>query len=190
MSIVCITLISYANAEVPQDLTLKKAALEKFLREANNPKSSLGKAIAKINEETSDGRNHSGTIDLPITKKDLQLVVIGNEEITNPWHYGTKNEEETACSAGLNSAKYLVLLSSFTGVHYALEFAVYSFTVEVTRVIHTERVDGAKIEYCEDAGANDTNGEFKNLPSTLTIGEIEEVSIDKTNAALNNEQRE
>ncbi|MGZ3789663.1 MAG: hypothetical protein ACXVLQ_14130 [Bacteriovorax sp.] len=170
---------SFSRAEIPNAGHFKKAAIEKFLKEANDPKTKLGARIAQINEETTDGRNQDGTINLPIKKSDLQVVLLSSEEITNPWHYGNKNEKGDVCSANTGPADFLILLSSHTGVHMASEFETYLFKVGVDEILSAKRKDGKEIEYCEDI-AYDENHVYVELPSKLEISEISEADLKDT----------
>ncbi|MDD4975542.1 MAG: hypothetical protein PHY93_14375 [Bacteriovorax sp.] len=170
---------SFSHAEIPSNRSFKKGAIEKFLQEANNPASKLGARIAQINKETEDGRNQDGTINLPIKRSDLQVVLLDSEEITNPWHYSNKNEKGDICSANTGASNFLILLSSTTGVHMASEFSTYTFKVNVDEIISAKRKDGKEIEYCDDV-AYDENQQYIDLPSKMEIGEISEVNLQDT----------
>lgn len=104
---------------------MKDAVIERFLKEANDSKSDIGKKIARINKETEDGRNQNGTIALPIKRKDLQVTVISGEEMLAVWHYGY--EEAGYCKASGNSATFMILLTTMQGVHSAGEYGTVAF---------------------------------------------------------------
>ena len=102
--------------------TLKAALVKQFLKDANNPKSTIGKQIKQINADTEDGRNQNGTIQLPIKKEHLQIVMIEAEDNHVPWHYA--NKDNGYCHATGDSARFMIYLSQDQGVHYANAFSL------------------------------------------------------------------
>lgn len=104
---------------------LKAQVISKFTQEANRAGSPLAKAIAKINEETSDGRNPNGSIALPVTADSLQVIVLEGEQIYRPFHYSSF--ERGRCMASGISATLLIVLSSSSGVHGAQNFSALTY---------------------------------------------------------------
>jgi hypothetical protein len=155
--------------------TMKNMAIAKFLKEANDFKSSLGSQITQINFQTMDGRNQEGIIQLPVKREDLQVVLLESEEITNPWHYANKNETGRICSGEVHSIKFLILLAGHTGVHYATEFSTHSFKVDVEKILMSQRKDGGVIQYCDELGPSESENEFLDLPDRYNISEFEKI---------------
>jgi len=141
--------------------------LSKFEKEANNKNSELNQIIKKINDDTVDGRNSEGAIKFPIKKSDLKIIKLGEETITNPWHYGDKNEAGNKCSANKTSMDYLILLNSHYRVHMAYVDESIPFTVRLTENLVATKKDGSKIENCGEV-AYDEKGEY-NVTSDKTI---------------------
>lgn len=123
---------------------MKNAVIEKFLKEANDSKSDIGKQIAQINKETEDGRNQNGTIALPIKRKDLQVTVISAEEIFAVWHYGY--EDAGYCKASGNSATFMILLKTELGVHAAAEYGTVAFVGGAKELFKTRILTKEPIE--------------------------------------------
>lgn len=169
---------AFAETSIQVNQVLKEEVLKKFLLEANNPISSIGARVAQINIDTTDGRNPNGTISLPIKKEDLQIALLSSEQILNPWHYAVKNDKGNICSGTDNSAEFLILLSSHIGVHLAVEFLSYSFTVSASQIVSAKSKDGSEIANCE-AIAEDSCGVYIKLPTQNLVEEILEVNICK-----------
>jgi hypothetical protein len=155
---------------------LVKAATTEFLKQANNPKSILGKKIDQINVETSDGRNQDGTIPVPVTMEGITAEAIAGEEMYRPWHYADKSEDGKTCSASGDSATILILLKSYAGVHSANEYQSYFFTTDVSESFTAKRKDGGVIEYCEDIAADEAN-EYDVSPTTYSVSDFKESEI-------------
>ncbi len=154
---------------------LKAIVIQKFIKEANNPKSELAKRINQINTENTDGRNPDGSITFPVKQEHLQVVLLSTEDMTNPWHYGHKSEDGKTCTADGDSASFLLLLSSYMKVHMAQEFAAFPFTLSVSEKLSAKRLDGNKIEYCQDVYDNEK--EYALAPVEYALTEIKEIEI-------------
>lgn len=152
--------------------SIKKFSIEKFLKDANNPATELGKRILKINEETTDGRNNEGTIKLPITKADLQVVLVDNEMITRPWRFAEKVGKE--CKATGDSSTHLILLTANTGVHGAINFSTYSFAVTAHEALSAKTKNGEEPETCYEA---DDERYFIIEPIKYVVDKIKEVKL-------------
>ena len=167
---------TFAKSNVEINPAFKKAAIEEFLKEANDKNSVLGKRLATINDETTDGRNADGTITLPVTRADIQVALLGSEQITNPWHYANKSEDGLSCAAGGDSANFIILLSTNTGVHMAHEFGTIPFSVSVSEELSAKAKDGSKIESCEDVAYDDTNS-YILAPTQISVDSIKEMNV-------------
>ncbi|MDD4975006.1 MAG: hypothetical protein PHY93_11680 [Bacteriovorax sp.] len=172
-----LALSSMAVANVPINQTFKNAVVRKFLREANNPKTKLGARIAQINIDTTDGRNNSGTIALPVKAENLQVALLSSEKITNPWHYGSKNDKGDTCTATNNNTDFMILLSSNTAVHMAMEFSTFTFKVNIFENLSAKRKDGATIEDCSEIFLDENRKYYIISPVVLTISDVSEVTI-------------
>lgn len=133
---------------------LKTKAVAKFLADANNPASDLGKIIAKENTDNTDGRNPDGIIAMPVKASKIQVTLLSAENMLNPWHYG--EHEGTKCVARGHSATFLIALAERTGVHAAEEYSTMLFQVSAVESFSfdasahpdmncQEAVDGAKV---------------------------------------------
>ncbi|HWU43238.1 MAG TPA: hypothetical protein VN132_07370 [Bdellovibrio sp.] len=159
-------------------LAQKKAVIAKFLKEANNPRSSVGKKIAQINRETEDGRNQNGTISMPIKRSDLQVVMIGAEEIHVPWHYAHK--ENGFCKTGGDSAQFMIYLTQNTGVHYASEVDTVTFVGGATETMSAPILKDGENVYCDDLGAaGDPDHNFGKISVGMSVSEIKFVPTSK-----------
>lgn len=169
-------LFSFSAVAAPDMPLLKKAVIDEFLKQANNPKTKLAKRIDQINVDTTDGRNSDGSITIPVKEEELQVSFLSAEELYNPWHYASKSDDEKTCLAGGDSATFLILLSGYTGVHGASEYETYAFTASVNTSQTAVRKDGGVIEYCEDVMA-DPNDEFKVSDIEYSVTEFKELEI-------------
>ena len=167
--------ISFARVEFNKNI--KQAAVQRFITEANHTKTKIGSRISQINIDTTDGRNQTGTISLPVNTNSLQVVLLSNEKITNPWHYGTKNDRGDICNATDNNSDFIILLSSFTAVHMAKEFSTYLFKVNVFEKLMAKRKDGKKIEVCSEIFLDEAHKIYNVSPPKIIVGDINEVSI-------------
>lgn len=157
---------------------LKETAVTAFLKEANNPQSSVGKTIAGVNEQNTDGRNPEGSITLPVKKTDLQVALLSQEMMMNPWHYSNRSEDGKTCFAGGDSAQFLILLKSEYNVHMAQEMETVPFKVQVSEHLTAKRKDGGIIEYCEDV-AYDEKEEFEIAPVQIQVDAITSLLINE-----------
>lgn len=137
---------------------MENTAITKFLKEANNSQSSLGKYIAKINIQTQDGRNNEGTISLPVKSSDLQVTTVEGEENNNWLHYASN--ENGYCRGTGDSAVFLITLMQVTGVHNASNYNVISFSVRVEENLSSKITKGSKDAACDD---------YDNLETSKTV---------------------
>lgn len=159
-------------------LEQKKAVITKFLKEANNSNSAVGKKIANINRETEDGRNQNGTISLPVKRSDLQVVMIQAEENHVPWHYADK--ENGTCKATGDSAQFMIYLSQNTGVHYASEIDTVTFVGGATVTMSARILKDGENAYCADLGpAGDPDHNFGKVSLGMSVSEIKFVPTPK-----------
>jgi len=165
-----------AGQSQPTNPNLKKTAMEAFLKEANNPQSVVAQTISAVNEQNTDGRNPEGSIKLPVTKEDIQVARLSTENMINPWHYASKSDDGKTCTAGGDSAEFLILLASEYGVHGAHESETVPFKVRVSESLSATRKDGAAIEYCEDV-AYDEQGEYVVAPVQIQLDSISALNI-------------
>jgi hypothetical protein len=168
-------LTSQAMAYGNLNSKLQQAVIDKFVQEANVPTSKLGLLIAKINQETTDGRNDNGTINLPVTADDLQIVVLSEETMYNPWHYASK--ENGMCVAGGDSANYLILLSQHTGVHAASEFDTIMFKASAEELFSAEIRKVGEDVNCQELTVGDDNEEFGKILYKAKPSEIVQVPV-------------
>lgn len=156
------------------DDSLEKKTLEKFLLEANNPKSEIGKLIAVINEENKDGRNQDGIISLPVKKNDVQISIINTEEIYDVWKYAANNGT-LGCTGTSQTSGFIVSLSSHTGVSSAGYMEKYNFTVKSRILNNIKRLDGEPLEHCDESmDSSDVKYVFSNK---IEIGKFKELII-------------
>lgn len=130
----------------PSEKQLLKAVAKKFLIEANDSKSALGKRVLEINEGMRDGRNQEGGISFPIKAQDIQVVTISREEITNPWHYA--NKEGSVCSASTDDSSFLILLETHTGEHMTSDTGKILFEVNAHRELRM-RILNKSTDFCD-----------------------------------------
>jgi hypothetical protein len=147
------------------NLALARAALQGFLKQANDPKSKIGKHLIQLNEESKDGRNQEGTIDFPITRENIQMVVTSEETMYVPWHYA--NIKNNTCYAGGDSATYAIYLTQSAGVHYAAEFSTLEFSISAKQSYTMKILKPSKDLNCEQA----IRGEEPS-PEDETFGEV------------------
>jgi hypothetical protein len=174
-----------ANASPDINKDLKNIAIKEFLSQANDKNSEIGKAIIKINEETADGRNPDGTILLPIAVDALQLVLISGEKLLNPWKYAKKNEAGTICAGYSETASFLMMLSSKSGVHGASEFLAIPFQINTQTNIKAQYKNGRVIESCNDISDDTHTSDFKISAVEYKAISINQVQI--TTKETNNE---
>lgn len=155
---------------------MKQTAIEAFLKAANNPQSNVGKTIAGVNEQNTDGRNPEGSIPLPVKKADIHVALLSHEFLINPWHYASRSENGKTCTAGGDSASFLILLTSQYGVHMAQETETVPFKVSVSEHLTAVRKDGGVIEYCEDV-AYDETGDYVVAPVVFQVDAISNLEI-------------
>jgi hypothetical protein len=172
-----------ASLEINKDL--KNIAVKEFLSQANDKNSEIGKAITKINEDTADGRNPNGTIILPVTIDALQIVIISGEKLLNPWKYAEKNEAGTICAGYSETASFLMMLSSKSGVHGASEFTAIPFQVNTQTNIKAQYKNGRIIESCNDFSDESHSSDFKISAVEYKAVSINQVQI--TTMETNNE---
>ena len=138
---------------------LKKAAVARFIRHANNSKTALGKRINEINKESEDGRNQEGIIAKPINEDDLQVVIVEGENIFALWHYGVKKGNR--CTANAASARVRIFLTTEMGVHSASEIGTYVFDMNVLATdSFTTNTGDCDIE---------SSGEAKDYKTVITV---------------------
>ena len=171
----------FADPTIQIKASLKASSINAFLKQANDVNSAIGKRIAQINADSSDGRNQSGSIKLPITKDDLQVVQLTYEQMYNPWHYSSKSDSGETCTATGDSAEFLILLSSSTNVHGATDFQSINFDAKVEENLSAKRKDGGQIEFCQDVAEAD-EGTFVIAPTQVSVSEISEISITGPNS--------
>lgn len=173
----CLSFKALAAQSIPE---MKQTAITAFLKEANNPQSNVGKTIAGVNEQNTDGRNPEGSIALPVKKADFHVALLSHEFLINPWHYANRSDDGKTCFAGGDSAQFLILLTSQYGVHMAQETETVPFKVSVSEHLTAKRKDGGVIEYCEDV-AYDEKGEYEVAPVEIQVDGIATLEINEKN---------
>lgn len=138
---------SFAHSYEDSSLAMKKAVIAKFLKEANDKKSEIGKSITKINEETADGRNQDGTIGLPVKASDLQVVKLSGQEILVPWHYASKTDGY--CESTVDSAQFMILLTKNQMIHYAEDMETLAFVVDAEQFLKVKVITKDYVD-CEE----------------------------------------
>jgi hypothetical protein len=148
------------------------SVLKQFLSEANNPKSSVGTAIAKINSETEDGRNSKGTIALPLDKSAVHIVLLSHEQTVNAWHYAEL--QGTECVAYGDDSAFLVLVDQQTNVHMASIQSSILFKVS-TRQKYTMSILNKSAKTCDPT--SEEGADYSNLKMLLEIDEFSATSF-------------
>ena len=154
--------------------TLENKIIEKFLKEANNPSSQVGKMVAAINEEFSDGRNPEGAISLPIEKSSLQLLKLYTENL-NTWKYATNNGAQ-GCIGTSETSTFILSLASYNNVSGAQYMEKYNFMVTAKEIFTVKRKDGKPLEYCDDMMSEDSTIEYI-ISSKIEVGKFKELNI-------------
>jgi hypothetical protein len=151
-----LSLLAYAVCASPKtesslNSKMMVSVLSEFLKQANNPKSNLGKSIEQANEGMKDGRNENGGISMPIKQSDVRVIQMSAEAVTNPWHYGETQGAYRVASAGENT--FLVLLTTRTNVHMATETDSLTFTVATRELLKVKLPKDWKggFDFWEDA---------------------------------------
>ncbi|MFM6929736.1 MAG: hypothetical protein ACKOX6_14805 [Bdellovibrio sp.] len=161
--------------------TLKAAVLAQFLKDANNPRSVIGKQITQINQETGDGRNQEGTIEMPIKKEHVQIVMIAVEENHAPWHYA--NKDKGYCRATGDSATYAIYLSQAEDYHYGRSFSTVIFVGEAKEYMRARiLVKDSEEIYCEELGPVSEDDPtvkktFGKIETTIKVSKIKLVTF-------------
>jgi hypothetical protein len=109
------------------DLTkeFQAVVLKKVLEDSKSSKSEIGKLIAK--NDIEDGRNSRGTINLPLSPKDIKITLISGED-----QFGFYYDSETKTMSNGKSAVFLVTIASVMGVHKAIDYDSVAFVVNVS----------------------------------------------------------
>ncbi len=157
---------------------LQEKVVATFLMAANNPRSQVGQLIKKHNEDTMDGRNPVGEIELPVRREHLQVVLLGSEEITASWHYG--HLEKGICKDEVESATYNIYLTSQTHVHAATGFRVMEFMVEAKSTLYSRVLKMEKGLSCNwlapSEDDSDTRTTFGPITKRIQVGEIKSIN--------------
>ncbi|QLY24885.1 hypothetical protein [Bdellovibrio sp. KM01] len=101
---------------------LGPAAIQKVLKDSKDYSSPIGKLIVK--NDYVDGRNANGTINLPLSPKDIRITLIDGED-----QFGVYCDEGF-CSNGKYGI-FFVTIASQMGVHKAASFDSVKFLVRV-----------------------------------------------------------
>lgn len=164
----------FANqAHADHNEKMRQAVIKEFLKQANNPKSKVGKIIKATNDETSDGRNQEGAIRLPVTKDDLQAVVTFEETMLQPWHYASV--VKNYCTGNGDSAIYIIYLSQETGVHAALEFETLEFSIAVHENYSVKILRPSEFDSCDSIVGEEENPTFGEVRTKIIVDEISPV---------------
>ena len=174
---------TFADSTIQIKQNLKKSSIKEFIKAANDKNSAIGKRIAQLNADSTDGRNASGSIKLPVTKADIQVVQTSYEQVYNPWHYSSKNEAEDTCNSTGDSAEFLILLSNKTNVHGATDLTTTNFKATAVENLSAKRVDGGKIDICQDLAEAD-DGTFVIAPVQVQVSPITEVTITSPDSTI------
>ncbi|WP_413560663.1 hypothetical protein [Bdellovibrio sp. HCB209] len=127
--------------------SLSSLVLQKMVKEANTPNSAVRKILEQ--HDIEDGRNGRGTINLPLSAKDIQVTLLDGGE------YNQCNLE--GCT-GTEEGMFMVTVASMQGVHRGATFSGVTllFSAEssvltdenekVTRSVKVEFVKELKID--------------------------------------------
>lgn len=154
---------------LPNMERMKKAVIKKFLTDVKNPQSDLSKLLKKVNDDTIDGRNREGSLIIPESELDLQVVLLSRMEIEATWDYGSfKNG---VCTATGEEADYRIFLGGFSNMRGGNYLHTYAFDVQVRRILRM-KVKGTKS--CNDFLESDSYASLYG-PTTEEI-EVDSIS--------------
>ena len=146
-------------------------ALKEFMKQANDSKSKFGKIIRKKNAKTVDGRNHEGAIKFPITKDQLQFVIVEAVDSSSAWR--DAEVENGYCVESSDSARYQIFLSVKAGAMRATELETLKFEVSVSSTARMKGPKGIKKGYeCEDAIGEDPDNLFGPVRYSYEVEDI------------------
>jgi hypothetical protein len=121
------------QSATPRINSLEKNAIELFLKKANNPGTMLYDKLREINY--ADGRNSKGVFPTSLTVEDIQVVMIYGQDQFGRYCSRIKSKpEHQKCSTEITET-YLILIPSKMGVHKAVTYRPFLFTVEVSRKV-------------------------------------------------------
>ena len=146
-------------------------ALKEFMKQANDPKSQFGKIIRKKNAKTVDGRNPEGAIKFPITKDQLQFVIVEAVDSSYAWKYA--EIENGYCVEPGDSARYQIFLSVKSGGMRATELETLKFEASVSATAKMKGPKGIKQGYeCEAAIGPDPDNLFGRVQYSYKVEDI------------------
>ena len=148
---------------------LKTEAISQFVKQANTADSGVAKIIKACNEETVDGRNSNGAIQLPVTRGDVRALVVSGDIQRRPFHYA--EIENGRCVARGNSATVLIALSTRRGEHLSEVFETLTFTTSVEEHLSFS----AKTKDVYDC---DRDSEGAKVKTILQTSEFKQIKLD------------
>lgn len=150
------------RAEVPVNETLKEVVEQKFYTDGNNAGTGLGQVMKQL-------------LGRALTRADYEVITLTSQSMRNPWAFAYRSEDKKICTAGDNSADFLILLRVKIKNPTAKTFGTYTFKVSAEQSTQAVHRAGLEIDNCADV--SDDNGLFvisaaENLVSDYTYVEI------------------
>lgn len=161
---------SLAHAKLPVNESLAESVTEKFFEEGNNLEAGLGQVIRQV-------------LGRKLTRSDFQVIAITTQTMRNPWAFAYSNDDKTTCTAGDNSADFLILLRAKIKNPTASTYVAYSFKVSAEQASIAAHRDGLAIDNCADV--SDDNGIYVIAPAENIVGDFAYVEIAEPKADPN-----
>jgi hypothetical protein len=158
----CLFKPSGSFATTPGIDSMKKNAIESFLKKANDPKTPLHQKLVELNQK--DGRNPNGIFPKTLTTKDLQIVSIDGEDQFGSYCSQIEGKLERVKCTQEATETYLILISTKMGVRKATEYQPLIFVVKASKNIEWQR---------------DEKDRESARRESIVIGEPRSISIDK-----------
>jgi hypothetical protein len=122
---------SRKQSAIPRINSLENNTIELFLRKANDPETMLYDKLRGINY--TDGRNSKGIFPKILTVEDIQVVLIDGQNQFGRYCYRIESKpKHQKCSTKITET-YLILIPSKTGVHKAVIYTPFLFTVRISK---------------------------------------------------------
>jgi hypothetical protein len=146
---------------IPGINSLQDDTIKLFLKKANDLGTLLYENLRKINEV--DGRNPKGIFPKILTDKDIQVVMIGGQNQFG--RYCSRIESKPGhlrCSKGI-AETYLILIPAKIGVHKAVIYQPFLFTVKTSKeIVWYMNEDMKEYNYTESIEIDEPNQVFMN----------------------------
>jgi hypothetical protein len=154
-------LTSELLATTPGINSLQNDTIKLFLKKANDPGALLYENLRKINNV--NGRNPNGIFPKTLTSKDIQVVMIGGQNQFGRYCSRIESKpEHLRCSNGITET-YLILIPTKIGVHKAVIYRPFLFTVTTSKKIVWYMNENMKeYNYTESIEIDEPNQVFVN----------------------------